>query len=587
MYNLGLYSRLKGFIIRKGPRTPEPSLQMGGKEPIIREPEYPISPAELTQLGKTHWLLRMIIRAIQQESIGPGWKIKSRFITRCDDCKENYKEKIDICPKCNGQTRFPNQEEKQKLEKIINQPNPEYSFYEMLKSIVFWDHIVGDYYVSIAYSTVPVNGEKKKIPMEIYLEDPRTIRPIADEYGHLGNFEYFCQFCYNADEDNYTMINKGDPIPKCPRCGEEMKQTAYVQQIMGKIAGRFSIDEMVHGSSTRIAPELFGCSKVIALWKQLMTVDNMDMYNYEVYKKGKTASILCMPGFPRPIDSQAFDQEMKRKHEEKIRDPASGRIQDKKSLDVAVLTVPEKPELVQVMPDLTAMQSLEFWKIYREAVGSVWGVTPVFVNVIESGKSGNNPTMQIDVMNRCTREDQHNKEYTFNELVWPKLGIYDWIFEFNDIEQEDKLLSANIALTKARALEYYRKAGYDVELDEEYNIMAIKPMKYQHTRPNYSYESGDEDDQEDEEVASELPIVEEYLKEYPVWKNDLLIIFENVLDRLKEDYTRAQVRRFARDEFKKILQKMSNYNDYSEETQKKHKDKFSTTITKLLDSLEG
>jgi hypothetical protein len=117
------------------------------------------------------------------------------------------------------------------------------------------------------------------------------------------------------------------------------------------------------------------------------------------------------------------------------------------------------------MPDPEEMQSLDWFKFGIEKVTSVFGVTPVFVSIIESGRAGNNPRMQLDVQNRTIQEIQRSVVSALNHQLLERLKIYDWELTFKDIELRDELRQVQIHEIRARAAERWLAGGFQVKID--------------------------------------------------------------------------------------------------------------------------
>jgi len=156
-----------------------------------------------------------------------------------------------------------------------------------------------------------------------------------------------------------------------------------------------------------------------------------DDYNWQVYKKGQVGGLITFPGYDNQDEVDALEARIKNQVEAEVEyDPVTGQPVVSKKIHNVFLAAKEPPNLVQIMQDLNKMQSLEFYKFHRDAVSSVFGVTPVFVSVIESGRSGNNPRMQIDVQGRTTLEIHENYNSSVNDGILSKFNIKDWTFAF-------------------------------------------------------------------------------------------------------------------------------------------------------------
>lgn len=73
--------------------------------------------------------------------------------------------------------------------------------------------------------------------------------------------------------------------------------------------------------------------------------------------------------------------------------------------------------------------------------------------------------MQIDVQNRTIEEHQNSILSTLNHQLVPRLNVFDWIFDFEDIEIRDELRIAQVQEVQARAAATWISAGFDVSIN--------------------------------------------------------------------------------------------------------------------------
>jgi len=317
--------------------------------------------------------------------------------------------------------------------------------------------------------------------------DSQYVRPVADDFGHLGNNEYFCPVCYQKQIEafNNGVITHADidyAIDvkeaflhdfRCEKCGGQLERTCYVEVVNGEVQSRWNADEIIHGSKERILPQLFGESKLVKLYKVAETLRHMDDYNWEVYSTGKVGKIIWLPQYDehdiKTLQTR-IEQELQKVGK---RDIQSGEMRLSKKIRNAFIggkrgAVPM--EVHNIMSSLDEMQSREFYDLYIFAACSEYGCQPIFLTFSERGKTGTTPILQIRVQDRTTRDYQSYIESVFNEKVFPLFGITDWIFKFNKIEERDKLREAQILHTKAATALTLVNAGFTVSFDDNQEI---------------------------------------------------------------------------------------------------------------------
>jgi len=471
----------------KKSQAPIPEYVLGYESQVakVRKPHY--NAVMLYDACIKNWVFRQIARAIVQEVIVPEIMLVKKFAHRCESCGTDFDFEEKECGTCGGtEFRKPDMDERKKAQALMDKPNPDYSLKELQRSALNWHIMLDDTYLSIAYKDTLKKQDGKfkptRIPTYVYVEDTRFLFPVADKYGKFGNNEYFCSNCSTAERDVFVVAEEGKPIPtKCqePDCGGPLLQTYYVQQIGDKIKHRFGENEIKQGNTDSLRPELFGNPKVISVFKQLRSINHVDDVYEEIYEEGNTGAIIAFPGL-----TQEDLDEQRRKIKAEVnelnrRDVTTGKREKSKKIRTVMMAVKgDAPISIAIMPNPRDMQSLEFYKLYRDSMCAVFGVTPIFVSVIESGKSGNNPRMQIDVQKGTTEENQQFLSDLWNKKIFPVFDIFDWEIQFGSIEMVDELREAEIWERKANATNTLMNLGFEVTFDEHNNIeVSHEPTK--------------------------------------------------------------------------------------------------------------
>jgi hypothetical protein len=465
-------------------------------EPQIRKPLFDY--VNLFEAACRSWPLRRAFRAIIQECTRNRWIRQSKFKWKCtsETCEKEYQTlpsgfKDGETPSCScgAPLREPSKEQADIFDRILKTPNEDYRFDDFVRSSIFYDLALDDWYWGIGFVRKPKtadgkiivqNGEAiyERVPKWLYVEDARFIFPVADQYGHLGGYEYFCPECYDLLKGDQpvaqirpdTPIEEFERLVKCPNCGGLMEQTAYVQEIQGVVVARFTKYELIHGSSSRVLPALFGNSKLITVWKLVHTILAMDDYNFEVYNEGKVGAILGFPGYDQlEVDeiNKGVEEELKRLDKQDIQ---TGRYERSKKIRTLMLGIKkdQTPIRVPLMETLENMQSIEFYRLYANAISQVYGTTPTFDGG-DAGGPGVRETMEVQ--NRTIIDHQSNFSDLFNQEVCPLFGIFDWYLGFNPVEARDELRLAQIHQTRAAAAFTYLRGGFDVSIADDGNLI--------------------------------------------------------------------------------------------------------------------
>lgn len=462
---------------------------------------------ELVQIAQNHWLLRTIFRAIIGEVINAGWDIKPRFKYKCRNCGREYDtpEKPDACEICGGK-RFdtPDIEQYKEFARLLKDPAPgqDRTFTEFIRSTLWYALALDDFYWEIGYTQDynPLTGKYEAVPRGIRVLNAAITVPLQDVYGNYTSDEYFCPRCYKEQYLETGMDTYVKPmsyggsfeVPVCERCGGKMERTAFKQVVNGKTVARFTADEVIHSSTERVDPNVFGFSKVAAAIKHLLVLDYMDEYNYQIYSHGHVSKLLFLVGSDRDEIERVMAQVNNALSATKRRDVQTGEA--RRSLETAIVMIGQEEgkdvRQVDIMPDLSAMQSLDYYRLYVNKVCGLYGVTPTFVNYEESMSNTRNSRVEIEVQNRVTRRYMQEILEPFNNKLLPRLGITDWVLEFGPIESRDMLRDAQIKLTNIQAASLAIKAGFDVEMEPDASKYRISPKPVHPPEPRAREESG-------------------------------------------------------------------------------------------------
>ena len=475
-----------GSLIVKESRAP--MYGEGGEKAVERTPEY-LYPKFL-DLSKVHWLLRTIFRARIGEALAPKWDIESRFKLKCDKCGKEYQNPdIKKCEVC-GKKKFskPDADQYDDFRRLIGMERGERSrlgegrtFKDFLYSTLWYLMSLDDFYWEIGHTRVfdPDTKTVKRVPRGVSVLDGSITFPVMNEYGQFTSTEYFCPVCYKEQriklkKDYYFDLSVSDPQvnpndPRCPVCGEKLVQTAYIQKLNGDTVARFTKDEVIHGSSGRVDPGFYGMSKIIAAVKLLYCIDYYDEYNLQITSHGHANQILGIEGADKSKAEEIRAHIQNQLQSKTRRDPRTGESEFSLEPIMVIIGLDQGKRIipVDISPNLSEMQSIEFYRLYVEKTAGLFGVNSIFINTGEEGKTPAGNRTSIEVQNRTTKQDHADVEDPFNDFLLPKLKITDWVLRFGKIESRDELRDKQIILTNTQAVSLLLAAGFDVDLSED------------------------------------------------------------------------------------------------------------------------
>jgi len=407
--------------------------------------------------------------AIIRECVRNKWDVKPRWQSKCIMCGAEFQTEKDKCSECGGKTRKPDLEQKEILKAFIEDPNPDQEINDIIKSVFRYMLGVDDWWLSIQYADLQADS-----PLTVYVEDSRNMRVVSDEKGRLGNGEYFCPKC--TGDDPGKVYKKGQKCKKHPEV--ELKETAYVYVSGDDVKARFAKDEILHSMCDPLLPSLYGNSKEISCLKTILSIFAMDQFNLTTYGKGKLAQILCFNGMSQE-QANTLAQEAQKQIDTQELDPRTG--ERVSSMLTLFLGATDKGVTnVNAMPPSEKMQSLDWRKLWREVIHSIYGVQDVVAGGMEPGKTGQNPRMKLDVNNNTTEMYQKAFEDPFNNVVVPKLGVTDWQFAFNPVEEKDEMQDVTVLNAKLDAIQKAVNLGLEAELTDEGEVkVGGKPLTFE------------------------------------------------------------------------------------------------------------
>jgi len=476
------YSRIlkwaEGRKVEKGRQTiPD---YVNEPDPQVRIPQF--KEEELLEISKNHWLIRTILRARTEEIINAGWAIESRYRKKCKSCGKEYQNiDVDECnnPGCDSKDfDEPNTDEYKKLQAFLKEPAPNKTMDKFISSTLHYGISLSKYFWEIAQvktwdtSTMMYTRTPAR---ETRVLNASTILPVANVYGDLGGYEYFCPSCYEAQYletgrdafiDIREHIQRRVAIPPCKICGGELESTAYVQNVNGKTVARWTKDELIAEYTWSLEPSVEGLSCIVPAIKHLYIIDYMDAYNLQIYTQGDVGSLVIFPDTD-DVEVQELQVKLDNKLKQRLyRDVITGSSERSLQILTAMIGVKsgKEPTRLQLMESLDKLQSFDYYTLYVEKVCGVFGVIPTFTRQSSQGDAGNKLAMTMLVPNSVTKATMINFEEAFNNKLLPKLGINDWVFKFGKVESKDLMRDAQIKQTNMMAVSLAIDKGFDVEL---------------------------------------------------------------------------------------------------------------------------
>jgi hypothetical protein len=406
-----------------------------------------------------------MFRVIIQEVKRPGYEIAPKYGSKCTRCHAEFEVELKECPICEGKRlNKPDPDSYRRALRILEQPNNRReSFGDILGSITKHDLISDDWYLSIEYKPFMIGEQEVLAPTEIRVQDPRWIHPIVDEFGNVGDPKrWFCPVHWHHMENPEFKDSPGG----CPQCGLSLLNVAYEQKVNGDITAVWGINQMVRGSTHRMLPAVFGDPRARSLWDIIHALLSMDEWFLDTFRESRLAHIIVFPGYNQAKVTQLLQNLKASRSKLEIFDQRTNSYRSRKGMDKLFLGSDQQVQVHNVAIDPAKIGMLDYYRMAIQSIAGVYGVQVIFISLIEKGKAGTTPAMQIEVQNRTIKEIQRDKEEVINEQLFPIFGVYDWEFKFKELEARDERRDADVQKTIAETVLDYIDAGFDVWFDE-------------------------------------------------------------------------------------------------------------------------
>jgi hypothetical protein len=420
--------------------------------------EPPISYDMLFELAERSYLVRMVVWAIVREctrktikGLRRFWDFYPTFKKKCLQCDMEFQDEIETCPCGSTKFREPDPNQLIPIRKLLDKPNNTYTWGDIVKRSLYDAQVADDWFTSIGFDY------SQEIPIALWHEDPRNMVICADDFGMLGNDEYFCPIHTRANPTRFYPASQ----KTCPEeviidrkrgvCGQKLYATAYMQIIDNKITARFAKHEIIHGTSYASGSRLFGSSSLRCLIVALTTAMAIDNYGYDAFSMQREPnSALLFTGTAQTEVDAAAEKFRTRRQENPYEQLWLG-MQEGQGL-----------EYIKMLGDISNAGTIAEREFFRGVVCSVFGVSPVFVSIETPGRLGNANEVGIHVQNNTTESNQDQFAEQVNRDLLPLCKVTEWYWDFVPVEPDDDKLQAEILKTRAEGAKIAADAGFTV-----------------------------------------------------------------------------------------------------------------------------
>ncbi|MEM3260145.1 MAG: hypothetical protein QW533_07160 [Thermoplasmata archaeon] len=429
-------------------------IQMAGTEQ--KAPMYQFSWRWMYNTTYNSDLLRTIVQTITEESMKNGIVIKEKYTSKCPSCGREFDEDIPVCPYDYTPTIKPDYNEYKIIRDFLEKTNSfDEDFLDVMK-IVDNDVNIGDNGWILIVKEYIYNANKDLVGAkvkEIIRLSPMKMRLIMSNYGmgisDDGQYMYFCP-------EHRTEAHKFDREGKyhCPKCGREMLKAWFSAKDKSQDY-YYSPSEVYHIKKWSNVSG-YGVPPLYSVWMKVLTLMKMDRFILEAYSLQRSPKALLILRAKLDSFRKAWEWLMQKARENpnmiyplvlEGEESGSRRIVDYVQFDL-------KPE---------EWQWLEMRKEFRETVGLVYGVQPIFVE----GKQGSglqNEGLMIAVTNRTIGRTQEVWNRFLQWFCEKILGVDSYTMELVPTEVEDKIRDLDIELKRIQEAQMLYQLGYNVEI---------------------------------------------------------------------------------------------------------------------------
>ena len=437
---------------------------------VERVPLYPVPLGMLYDTAMYSDVLQTILCVLRNEIFRRGFVITERWTRKCPNCGVIYQSKVETCERCGHTTIEPNPDHKAKLQWLIDDfwavnENGE-DLLDVLKALENDLNIVDDAYLMCRKRYVfDKDGNLLGWKVVEWLRiSPLNISIVANRAGEYGKSDKGedLMFCY--DHRDKVFVDK----ERCPICGKVMARCAFKVRQGNGGSGYYSKDEICHVS--KYNPSLvYGTSPIYSCWQKVVTLLEQDRFIKTYYYNGRPPKGLLV--FVTPNANMLY------KAWDAMLDIFRRNPHAIPPLAVESNTGKSDVKFIDFMHTLAEMEFTRMREEFRNTIGAVFGVSPVFIGNISTSGGLNNEGLQLAVTNRAVEMGQE----VYNSKIFPficqQYGIDDYRLLLRKAEERDEYRELQMFAQKIQNAMNLQAMGFKVRLNEhgDFEIVGSEP----------------------------------------------------------------------------------------------------------------
>lgn len=418
---------------------------------------YPIE--NLSQLYEISYIsdyLTICQRALNGEIFRNGLEVVPAFKAKCLDCGSEIEHPDEDmkCDKCQGDLYEPDPLQYIQAKSLIDSPiNFNGQYLKDTEKEGETHHAIADDTYMLYRKQYIYDSEGKIISqknLEVVSCNSEIMRIIADKqgnYGYLSNGKKALVCPEHRD-----LLQAG---PKCSKCGLVCVMALYVAT--GTPTTYYIAGEIWHKNSYR--PSMtYGFPPVLTVYYKARIMIGQDRTALQTTEKQRPPKgMLVFPGTNAESLKKAYQSAV----DFVKTNPGTIPILALESNQMNGKNSP--PQFFDFMRSASEMQLMEQKKEYKETIGALYGVMPIFQADTSTSGGLNNEGQQITVTVRAAEENQ-NFWNNFHDWLCEQNQITDWKIRLKAVEEKDKAAEIDLKMKHAVYAQQMKMLGFNIEM---------------------------------------------------------------------------------------------------------------------------
>jgi len=399
---------------------------------------------------------RTIMNALRQEVFRKGFVVEQCFDSKCTGCGATYEYVEETCEFCGNDCYTPPTNLREDLEKWIEKANDTQSLKQVMEMLEENFNIFDNAYL-VLDKTYGINGKTGEIVTAeitgLYSGDPIHMRKIINAEGYPGFQRNTPTFVcpVHRDQISHTLGQR------CQTCNAMMYRAYYAQvsftaAMEAKPLTYFIEGEVIH--RTKFTPTIgYGIPPALTLFKKINTLIQEDDYLMRMFSEKKPPKGAL---FIKTQNKESVYASWKTMVEKATSNPQM----------IFPMTIPagddSKGKFAEYIDFMRSLNELEFTQHrdeFRKAIGSFFGVAPLFLGDTSASGGLNNERLQIVVTNRSIEQSQEGHNWILKQFV-NELGIDSWTIALVPSEDRDEMNDLMIEQQKLQNAQLFKSLGY-------------------------------------------------------------------------------------------------------------------------------